>query len=61
MVCMLVSLLSNMSIAVDRVIAITAPMFYANLQKRIKPQILFLATWIFSITLAVAPALHVNT
>ncbi|XP_063674050.1 orexin/Hypocretin receptor type 1-like isoform X2 [Bolinopsis microptera] len=61
MVCMLVSLLSNMSIAVDRVIAITAPMFYANLQKRIKPQILFLATWIFSITLAIAPALHVNT
>jgi hypothetical protein len=57
MVCMLVSLMSNMAIAVDRVIAISAPIFYANIQKQIPPQIIFVTTWIFGIAVAISPAI----
>ncbi|KAL5262487.1 hypothetical protein ACHWQZ_G008025 [Mnemiopsis leidyi] len=55
MVTMLVSLLSNMAIAVDRVIAISAPIFYANLQKQIKSPVLFAGTWVLCISIAILP------
>ena len=53
--CLLVSLVSNAAISMDRVVAITSPIFYANSQRRLSPLVPILSTWVAVVGVCLLP------